>query len=365
MFCDDYRAQGGIRVTVKAIETMLKSFRHEVFVGNTPKSGIDLFWIHHLNDNDQLTKIMQFAEAENVPVWFQEHDFRDVCLTGRKAIGRMGLYGRINPCSKEFSSSCFFWHAGVGCGRGKNPFKLYETYKNNTRRLRWILSSDKVIVYSSFMKEVFTVNGVEPDRIIIPKPFHADFSRQASIFPRTSPTLMWAGRMVPEKGMKLFLNSAALIQKKIPNLKILLLGDGPWRPDVQAYAKKTGLRHVEITGWLDSHELHACYRAATVLMITSLWPEPFGLIGIEAAAQGTPVVAIATGGIRDWCLKEDGFIPVEQCTPEALATATVPLFEDIDLWRRTSAKVLSSYKAKYGEIFQKKSLNDLLMTLKG
>ena len=67
---------------------------------------------------------------------------------------------------------------------------------------------------------------------------------------------------------------------------------------------------------------------ASVVVVPSLWPEPFGIVGIEALAAGRPVIASATGGIGDWL--EDGVCGL--CVPPgdagALARALNELLAD-------------------------------------
>ena len=53
-------------------------------------------------------------------------------------------------------------------------------------------------------------------------------------------------------------------------------------------------------GWLTAEALAAELAQASVVAIPSLWPEPFGLVGIETFALGRPVVASTTGGVGDW-----------------------------------------------------------------
>jgi glycosyltransferase involved in cell wall biosynthesis len=53
-------------------------------------------------------------------------------------------------------------------------------------------------------------------------------------------------------------------------------------------------------GWLSSDALAVELAGASVVAIPSIWPEPFGLVGIEALATGRPVIASLTGGITDW-----------------------------------------------------------------
>lgn len=53
-------------------------------------------------------------------------------------------------------------------------------------------------------------------------------------------------------------------------------------------------------GWLDREALRGELRRARALLFPARWQEPFGLVGLEALAQGTPVIAMETGGLGDW-----------------------------------------------------------------
>jgi glycosyltransferase involved in cell wall biosynthesis len=64
-------------------------------------------------------------------------------------------------------------------------------------------------------------------------------------------------------------------------------------------AKDAGIE-IEVEGWLVGEKLRQAYARAKVVALSSVWPEPFGLVGIEAMAQGKPVVAFDCGGIRQW-----------------------------------------------------------------
>ena len=57
---------------------------------------------------------------------------------------------------------------------------------------------------------------------------------------------------------------------------------------------------VEFAGWLQKDALTLRLASTDVVVMPSLWPEPFGLVGPEANRRGVPVVAFATGGIPEW-----------------------------------------------------------------
>jgi len=83
--------------------------------------------------------------------------------------------------------------------------------------------------------------------------------------------------------------------------EFVICGDGRQLAAMRELARRIDVEgRVSFRGWLSSEELAQEFADASVVVVPSLWPEPFGLVGIEALAAGRPVVASATGGIEDW-----------------------------------------------------------------
>jgi glycosyltransferase involved in cell wall biosynthesis len=109
--------------------------------------------------------------------------------------------------------------------------------------------------------------------------------------------LLWVGRIQRYKGPIQACQILALLQDSFPELELVMVGDGPFRSKVEAYAAARGLR-VRFTGFIAKREKIAWFQRAAVHVQTSL-KEGWGLSVIEANACGCVVVANDTTGLCD------------------------------------------------------------------
>jgi glycosyltransferase involved in cell wall biosynthesis len=87
-------------------------------------------------------------------------------------------------------------------------------------------------------------------------------------------------------------------------LALTFVGDGSDRMRWEQKARWTQAANtdlnIEFTGWLDSSQLEQLMLSSDLLVVPSTWPEPFGLVGVEAGSHGLPAAAFAVGGIPEW-----------------------------------------------------------------
>jgi glycosyltransferase involved in cell wall biosynthesis len=106
--------------------------------------------------------------------------------------------------------------------------------------------------------------------------------------------------MTELKGGDILIHAMAGVARQLERpIPVVMAGDGPQRKMWERLAARERVDAV-FTGWLDPAQRHAALSRAAVLAVPSVWPEPFGLVGLEAAAMGVPAVAFDTGGIRQW-----------------------------------------------------------------
>jgi len=188
-------------------------------------------------------------------------------------------------------------------------------------RLEAVADMAAVLVLSKYMAGELVQVGVAASRIFVVAPW-ADIAPAPPARPHGRRHLhLLAGRLAPHKGVAVALRAARLLGRR---QALVIAGDGPLAGAVAAAARRPGAR-VIFAGWLDRRRLADLLARSASLWLPSLWPEPFGISGLEALAAGVPVVASNTGGIGEWLLAGQVGHLVTPGDPVALARAASSL----------------------------------------
>ncbi len=149
---------------------------------------------------------------------------------------------------------------------------------------------------------------------------------------RGRPLVLFAGRMVPDKGLDVLLRALEGTEAAA-----VLAGDGPSRAEAEALARRLGLdSRVTFTGEVPHAELVALYHACDLFVLPSVTPaEAFGYVQLEAMACGRPVVSTRVRSGVPW-VNRDGVtgLTVPPSDPSALRRAIETLGGDPDLRER-------------------------------
>lgn len=165
--------------------------------------------------------------------------------------------------------------------------------------------------------------------------------------------LLFSGRMELLKGGQVFLDAlpkvAATLKKP---LRITFAGDGRARGSWEREAARLQDEHesleIEFMGWADRSRIDALLEECDLLVVPSLWPEPFGLVGPEAGLKGVPVAAFDVGGISDWLSDGiNGYLaPGDPPTSEGLSNAIIRCLGDPRVYaslRRRAVKLAERF----------------------
>ena len=146
-----------------------------------------------------------------------------------------------------------------------------------------------------------------------------------------------AGRV---KGFDSLLVAAHLLKETLPDLQVLIVGDGPRRPFLEDVAGRLGIRdQVHFLG--ASQDVRLPLAVLDVFVFSSRWPEAFGLTLVEAMAAGKPVVATRVGAVPEVVRHGvDGWlVPPED--PASLAEGIAGLLKDKTLASRLGRQAQS------------------------
>ncbi|UUO17809.1 glycosyltransferase family 4 protein [Dolichospermum heterosporum] len=146
------------------------------------------------------------------------------------------------------------------------------------------------------------------------------------------PTVVFAARLVKEKGAEVLLKAFALVVNQIPEARLLLLGDGAERETLHQQIIDLDIAtNVLMYGFMSRIEMEKLFSVAWVQVVPSLWPEPFGMVVIEAMMRGTAVIASAIGGLAEIVQNNQTGLLVPPGDSQALAAALLRILQNQEL----------------------------------
>jgi glycosyltransferase involved in cell wall biosynthesis len=214
---------------------------------------------------------------KNVPCLYQTAMYRAICPKGTKSLPNGA------PCNET---------AGLACLRHTcmSPQAWAILMVQRQLWLRWQHAFDLVVALSHGMKAKLEAEGIGPVEVVyngVPeRPMRPPLSNP--------PTVVFAGRLVLEKGVDLLLKAFA--QAKMPDARLIIAGQGPEEASLRILAETLGLSNqVNWLGHLTREQLEQQFNQAWVQAVPSRWAEPFGNVTTEAMMRGSAVIASAVG----------------------------------------------------------------------
>ena len=215
-------------------------------------------------------------------------------------------------------------------------------------------SVDAIVVPSSAMMKTLEEYGVNKPMHIIPTGIPEDmfaggerdaFRRKHGIA-MDAPVALFVGRVAFEKNIGFLLHATLHARKAIPNLVLVVAGEGPALKSLEKQVRAMRLEeNVKLIGYLDREkQLRDCYAAADAFVFASR-TETQGLVLLEAMAAGLPVVSTAHMGTCD-ILKPGSGSVVPDDDPESFAKGMVRVLSDEDLRKRMGIEA-RSYAAQW------------------
>jgi len=315
----------------------------------------DVIYSHKLADPEIERRVLSVA-----PSVFFAHDYNGTCISGTKTF----RFPVVQPCSRRFGWQCLAHYFPHRCG-GLSPVTMFKLYGLQSRRQENLHRYDAIVTHSDHMLAELIKHGLSPRRAYnfpyYVQPADSNGSPPSAPLPlaeianatnTANPTdvapqlespravsansdlhLLFSGRMEYLKGGHVFIDAlpevAAALDRR---LRVTFAGDGRERNALerQAATLRNGKLAIDFPGWVDRGRIETLLKNCDLLVVPSLWPEPFGLVGPEAGNYGVPVAAFNVGGIHDWLLDGvNGFLASgSPPTAAGLAEAIIKCLRD-------------------------------------
>jgi len=233
------------------------------------------------------------------PTFKLMHGYFGACVSGHKAHS----FPSVEVCGRRCGPACLVYYLPRRCGRLRPGFML-EQYAWARRQQALFPRYAGIVVASDHMRREFERYDALTGRVTTIPLFTEGPASRSSGDDGAAIDIMFLGRLTPLKGADLLLDAleraARLLGREV---RAVIAGEGPDRRALETRAavlRASATVNVDLPGWIDAPARDALLARAHVLALPSRWPEPFGLVGLEAARFGVPTVAFDVGGVSTW-----------------------------------------------------------------
>ena len=252
----------------------------------------------------------------DIPCIYQTAVYKAICPAGHKVLPDG------SPCQNE---------PGVACLNNKclTPQTWAALMVQHKLWSSWRDAIDVVVALSQGMKTQLESAGIKPVEVI----YNGVAVKPQSVSFKEVPTVVYAGRLVAEKGVDVLLRAFAKAREKVSNARLLIAGDGVEQEILQILARELNITDaVEWLGYLPQAQMEQHFSGAWVQAVPSQWAEPFGNVTTEAMMRGTAVIVSAVGAQPEIIVNDcTGFSITDYSNVDHWATKLVTLLSDRQL----------------------------------
>jgi len=266
------------------------------------------------------------------PVIRTVHNNGPYCPSGSRYLKRLGL-----PCDRAYSlGGCLWGHLVDHCG-SMQPQRFYPGFQRTWQEM-YTLSEVPAIANSQFVKDQMIRSGYPTDNVHV---LHLPAPEIGDYFPPEQgdlPHFVFLGRITPEKGFVWLLR--ALAKVKVPvHMDIAGSGNQEQERAIRSLAERLGLMNrITFHGWVNETQAIQLIQGARALVFPSVWHEPAGIVSLEAAAVGRPIIVSKVGGIPEYAGPLQNALLVEPNDVQGLARSIEQLAKDSFLAKQMGAE---------------------------
>lgn len=250
-------------------------------------------------------------------------------------------------CTRPFGLHCL-GHAFTQRCCNRHPKRLVPQFNNTRYEVNEASSQYAMMIANSTYTKAEALKVGFPDDKIRKINYFTEITPEPDWGAAQPPVVTFAGRLSRTKGVHVLLDAFAQVLRDMPEARLEILGSGH---DEQAFHKQAddlGLGDaVQFLGWADKDTIDTHLSSAAVVAFPSIYPEAFGITGIEAMMRGKPVVAFDVGGVSDWLHDGETGYTISVKNVDAFACALKTILRDPDLQKKMGRKA----RARAEEMF--------------
>ncbi|MDD5149114.1 MAG: glycosyltransferase family 4 protein [Flavobacterium sp.] len=217
-----------------------------------------------------------------------------ITLHGLTYLCPLDKFKSLNICNCNFGVKC------ISCLGLKFPYYALKNFLY--KRLDNI---DCYIAVSNYIAKQFYETGLKKIKVIHNK-IHLLNSSKINQWNK----LLYVGRLEKEKGAEILIRAIQKIICVFPDTHLSIIGDGAQKKSLLRLTNDLKLgKHIKFFGKINHETITKFYKRSTIVIIPSIGPESFSLVGIEAMSAGRPIIASNVGGIPEWLKdKKTGYL---------------------------------------------------------
>ncbi len=312
----------GSLVTIESDNELLNWQGSIEALGDSPiahlaANGGGILHVHSLSKPKILQQLFKIA-----PVVRTMHEQRLFCPGQGKFWARSG-----QVCEQPVGLHCLL-HAYQQKCCSRHPGRLFRAYRNVSYELKQASHLySRILTNSRYIRDEATLAGVPKEKISLLHCFTPPVIE--TIDPAKEPGIVFLGRLSRTKGVHYLLQAMRSVLDSVPSARLDLLGDGIDQEEFKRLAEDFGVAdNTTFHGWVDREKIDHYINRASVVAFPSIYPEAFGIVGIEAMMRSKPVVAFDVGGVKDWLENDKTGVLVTPRDTQGFADALIRLLKD-------------------------------------
>lgn len=239
-------------------------------------------------------------------------------------------------CNKPFGMHCLYHAYKEGCAP-RNPEGLLKGYQNTYFEMKEAAAQYHTIIAQSYYMERESVRSGLPAEKVVMIPNFTQKIEEDQLVEKPQKSLLYLGRLIQHKGPHLMIKAVIPLLRKYPDWTLDLVGDGIEGQKYRSMVEESGMSdRIIFHGWKDRKYVYQVLKEAYMVIFPSIYPEAFGITGIEAMMHAKPVVAFDVGGIPTWLDHEETGFAVPHKDHIAMSEKIEHLMTDEQLYKRMS-----------------------------